>query len=228
MIENVGGAGGTIGATRAAEADADGYTMLGREHGSPSSAARRFYPNLKYDSTKDFEPIGMTANAPAVVMRVKDSPGEERQGIRRVAEERTGQRETGARRRRFGTSHMACLLFTPNFGLKPKQVAYRGTGPALNDLIGGHVDYLCEQVVSVVAVRCGPEKSRHRSVRSNERLAGVAGRSVRQGSRRGRLSDQCLERGLRSEAARRVRSSRNLRDALDKTLDEPRDGGEAC
>jgi tripartite-type tricarboxylate transporter receptor subunit TctC len=47
------------------------------------------------------------------------------------------------------SSHMACLLFTSQFGLKPKLVPYRGTGPAVNDLAGGHVDFLCEQVVSV-------------------------------------------------------------------------------
>ena len=47
------------------------------------------------------------------------------------------------------SSHMACLLFTSELGLKPNLVAYRGTGPALNDVIGGHVDFFCEQVVSV-------------------------------------------------------------------------------
>ena len=83
VIENVGGAGGTIGATRAAEADAGRLHDLAASMGTVI-AAPSFYPNLKYDSTKDFEPIGMTANAPAAAMALKDSPGQKRQGIRRV------------------------------------------------------------------------------------------------------------------------------------------------
>ncbi|MGB9058045.1 MAG: tripartite tricarboxylate transporter substrate-binding protein, partial [Pseudolabrys sp.] len=64
VVENVGGAGGTLGATRASEATPDGYTIMAASMGTVI-AAPSFYPNLKYDSTKDFEPIGMTANAPA-------------------------------------------------------------------------------------------------------------------------------------------------------------------
>jgi tripartite-type tricarboxylate transporter receptor subunit TctC len=58
------------------------------------------------------------------------------------------------------SSHMACLLFTSQLGLKPSLVAYRGTGPALNDVIGGHVDFFCEQIVSVKgAVKGGALKA---------------------------------------------------------------------
>src|SRR5882672_10250885 len=71
VIENVGGAGGTIGATRAAEAKPDGYTVFAASMGT-IIAAPSFYPNLKYDSNKDFEPIGMSANAPAAVSIKKD------------------------------------------------------------------------------------------------------------------------------------------------------------
>ena len=71
VIENVGGAGGTLGATRASEATPDGYTIMAASMGTVI-AAPSFYPNLKYDSTKDFEPIGMTANAPAAIA-IKDS-----------------------------------------------------------------------------------------------------------------------------------------------------------
>ena len=66
VVENVGGAGGTLGATRASEATPDGYTIMAASMGTVI-AAPSFYPNLKYDSTKDFEPIGMTANAPAAI-----------------------------------------------------------------------------------------------------------------------------------------------------------------
>src|SRR5579862_6529230 len=73
IIEDVGGAGGTIGTARAAAAPPDGYTVLGASMGS-HVAAPAFYPDLKYDSTKDFEPIGLTAHAPAAIVARKDFP----------------------------------------------------------------------------------------------------------------------------------------------------------
>ncbi len=81
------------------------------------------------------------------------------------------------------SSHMACLLFTSELGLKPTLVAYRGTGPAMNDLIGGHVDFLCEQSVSVAEqIKGGTIKAY--VVSAAERLAGAAGRADREGGRR--------------------------------------------
>ncbi len=76
IIENVGGAGGTIGTARAAAATPDGYTLLGASMGS-HVAAPALFPNLKYDSTKDFEPIGLIANAPVAVVAKKDSPAKD-------------------------------------------------------------------------------------------------------------------------------------------------------
>jgi tripartite-type tricarboxylate transporter receptor subunit TctC len=147
VIENVGGAGGTIGTARAAGAHPDGYTILGAGMGS-HVAAPALYPNLKYDSTKNFDPIGLTSHAPVAIVARKDFPaknlGEFIAYVKKNAETvKQAHGGTGA------ASHMACLLFTSQLGLKPTSVAYRGTGPALNDLIGGHVDFFCEQVVSV-------------------------------------------------------------------------------
>src|SRR5215510_10654418 len=76
IIENVGGAGGTIGTARAAGSEHDGYTLLAASMGSHVSAPA-LYANLKYDSTKDFEAIGLTANAPAVVVARKDFPAKD-------------------------------------------------------------------------------------------------------------------------------------------------------
>src|SRR5262249_35675920 len=76
VIENIGGAGGTIGTARAAGSEHDGYTLLAASMGSHVSAPA-LYANLKYDSTKDFEPIGLTANAPAVVVARKDFPAKD-------------------------------------------------------------------------------------------------------------------------------------------------------
>ncbi len=147
VIENVGGAGGTIGSGRVAAAAPDGYTLLAGSMGS-HVAAPVLTPNVKYDPTRDFIPIGPTAHSPAVVVARKDFPARDLKEFIAVLKEKGG----GLKQAHGGigaSSHMACLLFTTAIGAKPTLVAYRGTGPAMNDLIGGHVDFFCEQSVSV-------------------------------------------------------------------------------
>jgi tripartite-type tricarboxylate transporter receptor subunit TctC len=158
VIENVGGAGGTLGTGRAAASEPDGYTILGASMGS-HVAAPAFYPNLKYDSTKDFEPIGLTSNAPAAIVARADFPANNLKDFI-AAVQKDGGNVKQAHGGVGSSSHMACLLFTSQLGLKPQLVPYRGTGPAINDLIGGHVDFFCEQVVSVApAARGGKIKA---------------------------------------------------------------------
>jgi tripartite-type tricarboxylate transporter receptor subunit TctC len=147
VIENVGGAGGTIGTARAADAKGDGYTLLGASMGS-HVAGPAFYPNLRYDSTKDFEPIGLTSNAPAAIVARKDFPANNLKDFIAYLKEH-GDQVKMAHGGIGASSHMAGLMFISQLGLKPTQIAYRGTGPALNDLLGGHVDFFCEQIVSV-------------------------------------------------------------------------------
>lgn len=158
VIENVGGAGGTIGTARVAEAGADGYTLLAASMGSHVSAPA-LYPNLKYDSTKDFTPIGLTLHAPAAIVAKKDFPAS---NLKEFVDylKKNGENVKEAHGGVGASSHMACLLFNSIAGVKPSLVAYRGTGPALNDVIGGHVDFFCEQVVSVKgAVKGGSLKA---------------------------------------------------------------------
>ena len=158
IIENVGGAGGTIGTARAAAAEHDGYTLLAASMGSHVSAPA-LYANLKYDSTKDFAPIGLTANAPAVVVARKDFPANDFKEFVSYLK-KNGDNVKQAHGGVGSSSHMACLLFASELGLKPNLVAYRGTGPALNDVIGRHVDFFCEQVVSVQgAIKGGTVKA---------------------------------------------------------------------
>ncbi|KRR07393.1 hypothetical protein CQ12_01010 [Bradyrhizobium jicamae] len=147
VIENVSGAGGTVGSARVASAAPDGYTLLAAAMGS-HVAAPVLTPNLKYDPVADFVPIGFTAHSPAIVIARKDFPANDLKEF--VATLR--QRGDAVRQAHGGigaSSHMACLLFTAEIGAKPALVAYRGSGPALNDLVGGHVDFMCEQSVSV-------------------------------------------------------------------------------
>ena len=147
IIENIGGAGGTIGSARVAAANPDGYTLLAGSMGS-HVAAPVLTPNVKYDSERDFEPIGFTAHAPAVVVANKDFPAKNLRDFVAYLKKQ-GESIKQAHGGIGSSSHMACLLFASAAGVRPTLVAYRGTGPALNDLIGGHVDFFCEQAVSV-------------------------------------------------------------------------------
>jgi len=147
VIENVAGAGGTLGSARVAASVPDGYTLLAGSMGS-HVAAPVLTPNLKYDPSRDFEPIGFTAHSPAVIAARKDFPAKdfaEFVNYLKQHQDQVKQAHGGI----GASSHMACLLFTSELGLKPTLIAYRGTGPAMNDLVGGHVDFLCEQSVSV-------------------------------------------------------------------------------
>jgi tripartite-type tricarboxylate transporter receptor subunit TctC len=170
VIENVGGAGGTIGATRAAEAKPDGYTVFAASMGT-IIAAPTFYPNLKYDSVKDFEPIGMSANAPAAVSIRKDIPANNLKEFVAWAKQK-GVEVKQAHGGVGGTSHMACLLFNNVVGIKPTLVAYRGMGPGMNDLMGGHIDIACEQALVMTAAIQG-EKVKGIVVAGPQRLAPI-------------------------------------------------------
>src|SRR5262249_39970459 len=144
-----GGAGGTIGSARVAAAAPDGYTLLAGSMGS-HVAAPVLTPNVKYDSERDFVPIGFTAHAPAVVVPRQDFPaGNLREFVDYL--KKNGDKVKQAHGGIGSSSHMACLLFNTAAGTGPTSVAYRGTGPAMNDLVGGHVDFFCEQAVSVAS-----------------------------------------------------------------------------
>jgi tripartite-type tricarboxylate transporter receptor subunit TctC len=170
VIENVGGAGGALGTARVAAAQPDGYTLLAGSMGS-HVAAPVLTPNVKYDSERDFEPIGLTAHAPAVIVARKDFPASN------LSEFVTYLQQNGDKVRQAhggigASSHMACLLFNQALGVKPTSVAYRGTAPAMNDLIGGHVDFLCEQSVSVAEqIKAGAVRAY--VVSANQRLAAL-------------------------------------------------------
>jgi tripartite-type tricarboxylate transporter receptor subunit TctC len=134
-------------------------------------AAAALFPNLKYDSTRDFEPVGMTSNAQVAVVAKKDFPAKNlKEFVDYVKKNSAGVKQ--AHGGIGSASHMACLLFNSEAGLNPNSVPYRGTGPALNDLVGGHVDYFCEQVVSVApSAKGGTIKAM--AVSGNERSAAL-------------------------------------------------------
>lgn len=167
VIENVGGAGGTIGSARVAAATPDGYTLLAGSMGSHVSAPV-LTPGIKYNSERDFTPIGFTAHAPAVVVTRKDFPAKNLREFVQYAKKNEGKIKQ-AHGGIGASSHMACFLFNSIAKVNPISVAYRGTAPAMNDLIAGHVDYLCEQAVSVTGAISG-NQVKALAVSSTQRL----------------------------------------------------------
>lgn len=148
VIENVTGAGGTVGSARVAAAKPDGYTLLAGSMGSHVSAPV-LTPNMKYDPARDFEPIGLTVHAPAVIAARKNYPAKDLRDF--VAHLRdNGDRVKQAHGGIGSSSHMACLLFTTGIEVKPTLVAYRGVDQAVTNLVSGDVDFFCDAAVSAV------------------------------------------------------------------------------
>jgi tripartite-type tricarboxylate transporter receptor subunit TctC len=116
------------------------------------------------------------------------------------------------------SSHMACLLFTTEIGAKPTLVAYRGSAPALNDLVGGHVDFMCEQSVSVAdQVQAGSVKAY--VVSASERLSTLP--NVPTAKEAGMNYEMSVWAGLFAPKGTSPEVITKLADALDKALDEP-------
>jgi tripartite-type tricarboxylate transporter receptor subunit TctC len=215
VIENVGGAGGTIGSARVAAAAPDGYTLLAGSMGSHVSAPV-LTPNVKYDSQRDFEAIGPTAYAPAVIVARKDFPARDLREFVAYLKQ-NGDAVKQAHGGIGASSHMACLLFTTQAQVRPNLVAYRGTGPALNDLIGGHVDFFCEQAVSVTGqITSGVIKAY--AVSSDRRLATLP--DVPTAQELGFDYHMSIWAGIFAPKGLPKEIADRLSDALDKSLDD--------
>jgi tripartite-type tricarboxylate transporter receptor subunit TctC len=148
VIENVAGAGGTTGITRGAQSAPDGYTIM-MGHMGTHGAAPAVYPDIKYDPTKDFAPVGLAAGTPILVVAKKDFPAKDLKEF--VAYVKANSEKLNEAHAGVGSvSFTTCSLFNSLVGANPTRVAYRGTGPALNDIVAGQVDYMCDQIVNLV------------------------------------------------------------------------------
>jgi tripartite-type tricarboxylate transporter receptor subunit TctC len=158
VVENVAGAGGTTGITRGAQSKADGYTIM-MGHMGTHGAAPALYPKLKYDPTKDFATIGMAAGTPIIVVSKKDVPAKDLKEF--IAYAKANQAKVNQAHAGVGSvSHSTGVLFDSIIGAKFTQIAYRGTGPALNDLVGGQVDFMTDQIVNLVEqIKAGSVKA---------------------------------------------------------------------
>jgi tripartite-type tricarboxylate transporter receptor subunit TctC len=158
VVENVGGAGGTIGALRAARAAADGYTILSGHLGT-NALAPAFYPNLGYDPQKDFEPIGLTAEYPELLVVRKDFPANNLKEFIAYAKSNASKLNVG--HAGLGSvSYIGCLLLNAAISIKPTMVPFTGTAPVLNAMLGGQIDYECDPVLGTLSqVQAGTVKA---------------------------------------------------------------------
>jgi tripartite-type tricarboxylate transporter receptor subunit TctC len=139
VVENVAGGGGTTGALRAARAAADGYTILSGHLGT-NALAPAFYPNLGYDPQKDFEPIGLTAEYPELLVVRKDFPANNFKEF--IAYAKANPEKLNVGHAGLGSvSYIGCLLLHSAIGIKPTMIPFTGTAPVLNAMLGGQVDY---------------------------------------------------------------------------------------
>jgi tripartite-type tricarboxylate transporter receptor subunit TctC len=148
IIENVVGAGGTTATARAARAANDGYTLI-TGHMGTHAASVPLYPNLAYHPEKDFEPVALLAGTPILILARKDfAPKDLKEFIAYV---KANESKVNAAHAGVGSvSHVSCQLLNSILDIKPTGVPFNGTGPAMNALVGGQVDYMCDQIVNAV------------------------------------------------------------------------------
>lgn len=147
VVENVAGGGGTTGITRGSQAKADGYIIMLGQMGTHGAAPAQ-YPDLKYNPARDFAPIGLVAATPILIVAKKTFPASnlrEFVDYVRMNQDKVVEAHAGV----GSVSHTTCSLLQSIMGTKTARVAYRGTGPSLNDLIAGQVDFGCDQIVNV-------------------------------------------------------------------------------
>src|SRR6266849_3092609 len=148
IIENVVGAGGTTATSRAARATNDGYTLI-TGHMGTHAAAVPLYPNLAYHPEKDFEPVALLAGTPILILARKDFPPKDLKEF--IAYVKANVEKVNAAHAGVGSvSHVSCQLLNSILDIKPTGVPFNGTGPAMNALVGGQVDYMCDQIVNAV------------------------------------------------------------------------------
>jgi tripartite-type tricarboxylate transporter receptor subunit TctC len=148
IIENVVGAGGTTATARAARAANDGYTLI-TGHMGTHAASVPLYPKLAYHPEKDFEPVALLAGTPILILARKDFPAKDLKEFISYVKANTDKMNM-AHAGVGSVSYSSCELLSSVLDIKPVGVPFNGTGPAMNALVGGQVDYMCDQIVNAV------------------------------------------------------------------------------
>jgi tripartite-type tricarboxylate transporter receptor subunit TctC len=145
IIENVGGAGGTLGAAKVAKANPDGYTLLLHHIGMATSPA--LYRNLPYKTLDDFEYVGMVNEVPMTLIGRSTLPANNFAELRKWVDANKGKINL-ANAGLGAASHLCGLLFQQSMAVDMTTVPYKGTAPAMTDLLGGQVDLMCDQTTN--------------------------------------------------------------------------------
>ena len=147
VVENTVGAGGTIGTAKVASSPSDGYSLLLMHISHAANVA--FCPNLRYDPVKDFEPIGLVAESPMAIVARKNFPASNFKEFITYLSANNDKMTYGFAG--IGSaSHLCSLLFFHAINTTVNGAPYKGTAPALNDLLGGHLDFMCDQTINVL------------------------------------------------------------------------------
>jgi len=145
IVENVAGAGGTIGIGKVANAKPDGYTLLLMHIGISTSVS--LYRNLTYNPLTDLEPIGMVTDVPMTLISKKDFPAKDMKEL--IAYVKANKDKVTYGNAGVGSaSHLCGMLFMTALQTDMTTVPYKGTGPAMTDLMGGQIDLLCDQTTN--------------------------------------------------------------------------------
>ena len=147
VVENTSGAGGTIGTAKVAASLPDGHSLLLMHVSHAANVA--FYPHLRYDPVKDFEPIGLVAESPMAFVARKDFPANNFNEFVAYVKANT-EKMTHGFAGVGSASHLCSLLFLHAIDATVSGAPYKGTAPALNDLMGGHLDFMCDQTLNVL------------------------------------------------------------------------------
>jgi tripartite-type tricarboxylate transporter receptor subunit TctC len=145
IVENVQGAGGTIGAGRVAKAEPDGYTLLLHHIGMATSAT--LYRSLPYNPREAFAPVGLVTRVPMTIVARADFPPKDAAELVAYLKE-NGDKVNYANAGIGAASHLCGMLLMREIGTKLTTVPYKGTGPAMTDLMGGQVDLMCDQTTN--------------------------------------------------------------------------------
>jgi tripartite-type tricarboxylate transporter receptor subunit TctC len=166
VIDNVGGAGGTLGAAKVAKAAPDGYTLLVHHIGMATSPA--LYRKMPYDTLGDFEYVGMINDVPMTLVGRPTLPANNYAELVKWLEANKGKINL-ANAGLGAASHLCGLLFQQSLKIDMTTVPYKGTAPAMTDLLGGQVDIMCDQTTNTSGQIAGG-KIKAYAVTSSKRL----------------------------------------------------------
>ena len=146
IVENVGGAGGMTGGKRVVDARPDGYTILLGTVGTQAQG-QTLYKHPLYNAVTDFTPVGLIAEVPIALLVRKDLPAKDLKEFVAYAKANQSKMQFGSAGAGSAT-HLGCVVLNTAMGTNITHVPYKGTGPAMQDLVAGRIDFLCEIITT--------------------------------------------------------------------------------